>query len=95
MKGHEKLFFNDIYRLFLFSAITPAFIIWIMCIAFQDDPKDLSFGVVNLEVPNNTICAAAQGQVTPGECDVENLSCKYIEHLPQGILSLVSVLFFL
>ncbi len=68
----------------------PSFITYIMCIAFKDDPKNLSFGVVNYEVPNLTQCL----NIPPypaGECDIENLSCQYLKHLlPYGSVDLVS-----
>ncbi len=68
----------------------PAFIILVMCIAFKDDPKHLDFGVVNYEVPNLTECLNTPNH-PPGECDIENLSCKYLKHIvPTNVVDLVS-----
>ncbi|CAL8072602.1 unnamed protein product [Orchesella dallaii] len=73
--------------LFIFTLIIPSFIIWVMCIAFKDDPKNLDFGIVNLEVTNASLCLNRDN--VPGECDVENLSCKYLENIPADVIDMI------
>ncbi|ODM91322.1 ABC transporter G family member 20, partial [Orchesella cincta] len=69
------------------------FIVWIPAIemifvgiAFGSDPKYLKIGVVNHET-NNTICSKYNPK--RGECAWRNLSCVYLNHVPEDTVELI------
>lgn len=67
----------------------PAIMTFLMCVTFKEDAKNLNFGVVNYEMSNITQCINLP-PYPPGECDIENLSCQYLNHfISYGAVDLV------
>ncbi|XP_035714198.1 ABC transporter G family member 20 isoform X1 [Folsomia candida] len=75
--------------LLLFMMFVPASQLFLMGLALGSDPKPMWMGVVNHET-NFTSCPTLSlaDNKTEDECDVENLSCKFLAKIPTDTIYL-------
>jgi len=89
---------NVIYHLHIFSFllfvfILPAIQMVVVCLAVDNDPKNLNFGIVNHEIPDTSSVLDTCAKMTSGgPCPQETqqiLSCRYLNLLPREIVNWV------
>lgn len=67
----------------------PAIQIVVMGMSMGNDPKPIKVGVINHEFNYSGGCNLDEFHTIAGECNIANLSCRYLSTLPPDTIYLV------
>ncbi|CAL8091119.1 unnamed protein product [Orchesella dallaii] len=72
----------------LFVTVIPAAMVLTIGVASKHDPMSIKVGVVNLETDFYTCFDPLHQKVVEGECNLEDLGCQFLQHIPSENIEL-------